>query len=202
MEEYKKITLESYNLNANEFSKKFTYLFDLEKRGEFLKFLSLLSGKKVLDLGCGSGDHALWFKKQGLDMTCVDISPVMVEICKKKGLNAILMDIEDLDFNENSFDGIWAVCSLIHLPKYKLKEVVNKINTLLMPGGVAFICMKEGEGEKVVGDKLNRFTKRYFSYWSGEDFDKLLREFFEIIDFNTAKVQDSTLLNFFLKSKK
>lgn len=202
MEDYKKITLESYNINSDIFSKRYAYLFDFERRKEFNRFLTLLIGKKVLDLGCGPGEHLSWFKKQGLDVTGVDISPAMIAKCREKGINSVLMDMEYLDFNENAFDGIWAVCSLIHISKNKLEGVVKKTHSILKNKGIMFVTLKKGEGETLVADKLNPLTKRYFVYWKRDEFEKLLKDYFDIIEFWEEDVEGSTLLNFFLRNRK
>ncbi len=82
MDNYKKETINSYNKNSKELSRKFRKLFDLKRRRDFSVFFDLLSGNKILDLGCGSGDHAYYFSKKGLDVTCVDLSEKMIESCK------------------------------------------------------------------------------------------------------------------------
>jgi len=40
--------------------------------------------KTILDLGCGSGSHALVLSKKGYQITGVDLSSKMVEITKRK----------------------------------------------------------------------------------------------------------------------
>ena len=84
MDNYKEETIDSYNKNAEAFSEKFKKLFDLNRRKEFPIFIKLLSGKRVLDLGCGSGDHSYYFSQQGFDIVGVDISSEMIKLCKKK----------------------------------------------------------------------------------------------------------------------
>src|SRR3989344_3968251 len=155
MEDYKKINLDSYNTNAEVFSNHFSGLFDLEERKEFKRFLSLLKGNRVIDLGCGGGDHSLWFKAQGLKVKAIDFSPEMVKLARSKGLDAEVMDIEDLKFNKNSFDGVWAVTSLLHIPKKNMPKVLKKISEILSSDGLFYLCLKEGQEEKFVIDKQN-----------------------------------------------
>lgn len=38
-------------------------------------------GKRVFDLGCGTGLDALWFAAHGCDVTAIDVSPAMVAAC-------------------------------------------------------------------------------------------------------------------------
>ena len=49
----------------------------------------------------------------------------MIRLCKQKGLNAQIGDLENLPFDDNSFDGIWACASLLHMPKSNLPKVLN-----------------------------------------------------------------------------
>ncbi|NIO37141.1 methyltransferase domain-containing protein [Candidatus Bathyarchaeota archaeon] len=62
---------------------------------------------RVLDIGCGAGRHALYLQKKGLDVLGIDVSPLAVKVCKSRGLRkAIVMSIEEVDFERNSFDTI------------------------------------------------------------------------------------------------
>ncbi len=197
---YKEKTIEAYNQNAKELSKKFKKLMDLKKRYEFPRFIDLLKGKKILDLGCGSGDHSLYLKNKGLNVTSIDLSKEMISLCKKKGINALKMDIENLKFDEKSFDGIWAVTSLLHVPKLKLKKVVEKLNLILKDKGILYVCIKEGKGEELIEDK-SRNTKRFFSFWKEEEIKKLFEENFSLIEIKKTKLKNTVFLKaFFRKS--
>lgn len=53
-------------------------------------------GKKVLDMGCGSGIQALAAKEVGAaEVLGVDVDKESVEICKEKGINAVRSDLFD-----------------------------------------------------------------------------------------------------------
>ena len=45
-----------------------------------------LTGKRVLDLGCGAGEAAVYFAKKGALVTATDISSAMLEVVKKVAL--------------------------------------------------------------------------------------------------------------------
>ena len=47
-----------------------------------LKALGDLQGRRVLDVGCGSGETTVWFALQGAIVDAVDISPRMVEVSR------------------------------------------------------------------------------------------------------------------------
>ena len=53
-------------------------------------------GQRLLDIGIGSGLSAWPFAKAGLEISGMDFSPVMLDICKSKGL-AKDLTLHDLD---------------------------------------------------------------------------------------------------------
>jgi SAM-dependent methyltransferase len=62
---------------------------------------------RVLDVGCGAGRHSLYLQGRGLDIVGIDNSPLAVKVCRLRGLKrAMVMPIEDVDFESASFDTI------------------------------------------------------------------------------------------------
>src|SRR5919197_543641 len=56
---------------------------DVEK-----KAMGYVKGRTVLDIGCGTGRHALYLQKErGFDVLGIDTSPLAIKICKLQGLN-------------------------------------------------------------------------------------------------------------------
>jgi len=43
---------------------------------------------KVLEVGCGTGDNAIWLSQQGFDVVAVDAAPIAIERAKAKAENA------------------------------------------------------------------------------------------------------------------
>lgn len=191
MDERKRVTLESYERHASGFADKFSRLFDVGERREFHKFLEYLNGKRILDVGCGSGDHAAWFKSQGLDVVCIDISPSMVEIAREKGVDARVMDMESLDFPSGIFDGVWADASLLHLPKSRFPLAVERIARVLKEGGILFVALKQGEGEGFAG---NEDERRFFSFWKVDELDKALLPWFSKLEGWTSAVGSAVFI--------
>ena len=65
----------------------------------------------VLELGCGSGNDAIWFAKKGFNVTAVDISEKEINLAKEKSkgisnINYILDDIHSFS-TEEKFDIIY-----------------------------------------------------------------------------------------------
>jgi 2-polyprenyl-3-methyl-5-hydroxy-6-metoxy-1,4-benzoquinol methylase len=62
---------------------------------------------KILDVGCGAGRHSLYLQKKNFDVLGIDVSPLVIEVCKLRGLKkAQVMSIEQINFKPNSFDTI------------------------------------------------------------------------------------------------
>lgn len=198
--DYKKKTIESYNQNAKELSEKFKDLMDLNRRSEFQRFIDLLKGNKIIDLGCGSGDHSLYFKERGLDVTAIDLSEEMIKLCKEKEIKAFVKDIEDLDFQDKCFDGIWAVTSLLHITKSNLKDVIKKLNLILKDEGILYVCVKEGEGEYLIEDKSGN-TSRFFAFWKEDEFINLFEDYFVLIENKKVQLKNTIFLQAFFRKK-
>ena len=164
------------------------------------KGLNGLGEERNLDLGCGAGDHVSFFEEQGFDVTGIDISSEMIVLCKKKNLNVQVMDIEDLTFEKESFDGIWAVTSLLHIPKNNLSLVLEKINSILKENGVLYVCLKKGQGEYFISDNESG-EKRFFSFWEKEELLDFFGKYFDFIEFREGKLKTTIFLEVFFRKK-
>jgi SAM-dependent methyltransferase len=199
MEDHKNLTKEFYNRNAHRYVEKHTALFAQQKK-EVEQFLKLLNGKRILDLGCGPGEHALHFKQLGYDVKAIDYSEKMVEIARKKDVDVELMDIEEMSFPEESFDGIWSDTSLLHIKKSDLPAVVKKLHDILAKDGILYISIFEGRGERYIVDG-GLEEKRYFAFWEKSEITNLFLKYFTLEHFFGVSVKEKHFLEFFFKKK-
>jgi magnesium-protoporphyrin O-methyltransferase len=78
-----------------------------------------LSGKRILDAGCGTGTAAVELAKRGAHVIAVDVSAGLVDIARErapKGLDIDWQSGDMLDLALGSFDHVIAMDSLIHYP--------------------------------------------------------------------------------------
>lgn len=199
--DYKLENKKTYDLYAEKFEEKFGSHFQQYVKEEADIFRSKLSGKEIVDIGSGPGNHAQYFHDKGFQVLCVDFSGPMLKLCREKGLKTKQMDIEDWKLPENSADGIWAYACLLHIPKNKINQVIENCRKTLKPSGILGVVVKEGIGLKVETDEKYPGTRRLFIYFTEEEIKKLFEKQFEIIHSSKTVKNNHVFLNYLLRLK-
>lgn len=99
------------------------------------KALRLAHGR-ILDVGAGSGCHSLALQNMGKESLAIDISPLSVEVMKRRGLDARLTNVFDMGFT-GQFDTILMLMNGSGIIG-KLKNMhafLMRVKQLLAPGG-------------------------------------------------------------------
>ena len=109
-------------------------------------FEPLLKGKKILDVGFGSGRDMLYFQSKGYEVFGIDTEPAFVKHAKEVGLDAVGGNAATFRTDEK-FDGIWACASLLHLKKTQMRKAIENLKGMLANDGVLFVSLKEGDAE-------------------------------------------------------
>ena len=99
-------------------------------------------GERILDLGCGDGVITAELRDRGVDVVGVDASEDFIAAAKTRGLDARLMDGEDLHFGPE-FDAVFSNAALHWMPK--ADAVASGIARALKPGG-RFVAEFGGHG--------------------------------------------------------
>lgn len=125
-------------------------------------------GMTVLEVGCGTG--SIWLGHEKTVSRCrklilTDLSEGMLETAKKNlgehdNIEYRIADIQDLPFEDTSFDVVIANSMLYHVPD--IGKGLREVRRVLKAGGI-FYCATFGE---------NNFTDRLAEWFklSGEDF--------------------------------
>jgi len=184
-------TIDSYNKTAKDY---YDVVSKFETLSEFNVFVNKVKPEgKILDLGCGPGHHSKLLLENGFDVDGIDLSPEMISIAKEEELegNFQVMDILDLKFEKNTFNGIWASASLIHISKTNLKPVLKQLKKILVKEGVLYISLKKGEGSELLKDKRYSGVEKYYVYYQLEDFVKILKDIgFKVTETTHKKKRD------------
>ena len=98
--------------------------------------------KICLDAGCGNGRYSYAMHKLGAKVYAVDISDTGLDYVKKfKDIIAIKGDLNNLMFNEESFDLVFSSGVLHHLENSE--EMFKKLILLLKKNGIIYIKVYE-----------------------------------------------------------
>lgn len=153
MNSYRKENIDFYNREAKRYQEERNYIEGFQDI--YQPFINLVKKDgKILDFGCGSGRDSLYFKKNGYNVVALDGSKNMCEITRQ------LCDIEVKemffeDFIEpNTYDGIWACASLLHLPHVELIKVLENLAESLKEDGYLYTSFKYGT---YIGFRNERF---------------------------------------------
>lgn len=89
--------------------------------------------RRVLDAGCGRGDFGERLAAAGIEVVGLDQSSRMVDLTRERGLEAVVGDIAELPFPDESFDAAAANHVLYHLPD--VDRGLAELARVLRPGG-------------------------------------------------------------------
>jgi cyclopropane fatty-acyl-phospholipid synthase-like methyltransferase len=130
--------------------------------------LRLLEDKQagtILDLGCGSGRHTVYFAQQGFSVYGLDNSPQGIKLTRRwlteEGLkdNLELQDMmEELPYEDSFFDAVVSVQVIHHATIATIKGIVNEIFRVLKTGGLVFITVTMFKHRKVKFEEIESNT--------------------------------------------
>lgn len=162
---------------------------------ELKKFNKLLRSGRVIDIGCGGGRDAKALIKMGYDYIGTDISDTFLDFCRDRLPNHkfLKQDVYELKFPKK-FDGFWACAVLLHVPKSRIDEALQRIKSVLKPGATGFVSLKDGLDEYVRKDQIaGKELERFFSYWKRDEFVSVLRKNgFSLIDYEFKPMSKET----------
>jgi 2-polyprenyl-3-methyl-5-hydroxy-6-metoxy-1,4-benzoquinol methylase len=163
----------------DEIDKRFLYAARLHSDAanpfEELMAIQKLSGRRILEIGCGMGFHSEMLARAGANLSAIDLSPTSVKATRKrlelKQLSADIqeMDAETLAFPSNSFDMVWSWGVIHH--SSRTGRIVREIERVLRPGGEARIMVYNLEGMQTY---ITLATRYLAGFWRGKSLDELL----------------------------
>jgi SAM-dependent methyltransferase len=181
----------SYDRGADERERNTPETWKQDERREFLELLQAEQRRNLLEIGSGPGKDSLYFQEQGLDVTCTDLSPAMVALCRQKGLRAYVRDFLHLELPPASFDAVYALNCLLHVPKRDLPAVLASIQHLLVPGGLFFLGLWGGRDTEYVWEGDTYEPKRFFSFHLDDGIRAAVQPYFDEVSFKTLAVGKS-----------
>lgn len=108
--------------------------------------------KKLLDLGCGSGRHIIYFTRKGFEVHGIDVAKEGIKLVKswlqKEGLDAKLTlgsIYEKLQYEDNFFDAIISTQVIHHSNIENIRNTIKEIERILKPSGIIFISVTKSK---------------------------------------------------------
>jgi ubiquinone/menaquinone biosynthesis C-methylase UbiE len=119
-------------------------------------------GERILDIGCGAGNHLAIFKKMGLDVNGIDASGYMIQRANQRLGQGCFLEVgmaESLPYEDNSFDLAVFVNSLEFMdnPLLALREAGRVANRKVFVGVINSLS-------------LNGLLRRFKGLWVSSPF--------------------------------
>ena len=101
----------------------------------------------VCDMGCGPGQVARYLHEQGVEVCGVDLSAAMVERASSltPGVEFRQGNMLALEVPDETWAGITAFYSLIHIPRGGLVRALSELRRVLRPGGLLLVSFHIGD---------------------------------------------------------
>jgi len=154
-----------------------------EYRSELAATMRTEQKTRLLEIGAGSGHSAAFFASEGFTVAAIDLSPLNIEHCREKGLDAHVADFADLPFPDCSFDAVWTMSCLMHAPDAELAEAITEMARVLVFGGIAVVGLWGGDGSTGLVDDDVHDPPRYFAWRTDEQVTAAFAEVFVVEKF-------------------
>lgn len=186
-----------WNREAKEYIDRSTDLADWPYGDAYLPN----PGDKVLDAGCGTGNHLAMFRNRTEQLFGVDISPVMVEAARHFA-ECQVGDVCSLAYRNNSFDFVFSHVVISHCghPEKGFSELAR----VCRPGGHVFMVIPNLWAAltlaRTAAIALNRYSLGQCEHFSVRYIRRLCRRHkLDLLDFNVVN-RDSNCSNILRQS--
>lgn len=181
MKDYIHANMAAYENTAEEFQAKKSIRLKADKHIADIFSSHLKKDGRVLELGTGSGQLSKLLCEQGLKVDAIEYAPKMAQLAALTAPDANIIADEFMghDFGVTKYDGIIGI-AFVHLFNAEdAKEVMTKLNALLVDGGVLMLAttIHDKTFDDIV-KKSNFKTEayRFRRHYSLKDFESLFTD--------------------------
>ncbi|HKU59464.1 MAG TPA: class I SAM-dependent methyltransferase [Gaiellaceae bacterium] len=133
--------------------------------------------RRVLEVGGGDGWLSAWLRDElGCEVTLVDQSERMVELASERGLDARVGNIDELPFDDASFDTVVAAWMLYHVND--IDRGLSEVARVLAPGGHLVANTNSSRHAEEVFDLIQYPEERRRWVFRAENGEDILRKHF------------------------
>jgi ubiquinone/menaquinone biosynthesis C-methylase UbiE len=126
-----------------------------------------VEGKKILEVGVGTGKNLLYYPKN-LEVTGIDFSENMLEKARArvkhtKNIHLTLMDAQNMDFEDNTFDTVVTSCVFCSVPDPV--EGLKEIRRVCKNNGKIIMLEHMRSKNKIVGKFMDLINFIPLNIW-------------------------------------
>jgi SAM-dependent methyltransferase len=129
------------------------------------------------DLGCGPGHVSRYLQEHGVQVCGIDLSPKMVEQARRlnPGVDFQVGDMMSLDAPDETWAGIAAFYSIIHIPRDEVVRALRELHRVLQPGGVLLLAFHIGDETVHLQEWWGQNVDIHFYFYRPEEMAEFLR---------------------------
>lgn len=141
------------------------------ERPALMDLLPDVSGRRVLDAGCGPGVMMEWFLSQGANVVGVDVSANMLKLAEQRVGDAAVLHVADLEepmpfLEDSSFDVILSSGTLGYVRDWL--ALFREFSRVLKPGGCVVFSVGHPCSEYTLNETDDYFSTELREYtWRG-----------------------------------
>lgn len=141
------------------------------KAGDAVDFLRKAQADRLLDLGCGTGRHAIYLAQNGFELLGCDSSEAALRIARGvlPEVEFQVCDVGSLPYRNQSIDGIFCHAVIQHGTLATIKRAIAEIHRVLRRGGALFLTVTSTEHpESLTGHEIEPGTKMHIDAIDGD----------------------------------
>lgn len=132
----------------------------------------------VCDMGCGPGHVTRYLHDRGLQISGYDLSLKMVEAARRlnPGMQFRQADMTALDVPDETWAGIVAFYSIIHIRRDEIARALGELRRTLQPGGLLLLAFHIGDDVLHLDDWWDQKVNVDFFFFRVEEMTRYLRD--------------------------
>lgn len=139
-------------------------LYEVEQIAIIERHVNPIAGRRILDLGCGTGRFSRWFSQRGAHVTGIDFSNGSLDIARRLSVgenpsyrHGSVFELDDDGIYDIVF--IWGVLTVACQNEAELKDALIRVRRSLRPNGIVLLLEPVHGGflHRVLDMDLNKF---------------------------------------------
>ena len=119
----------------------------------------------------------------------------MVKLCREKGVFADVLDCYDLGRIERTFDAVFSMNCLLHVPGRDLVYVLGLISERMRDGGLFYLGLWGGDDFEGIWEEDRYEPKRFFSFHSPKALLDFVQRVFTIVYYRRIEPWEGALFH-------